>query len=44
MATVSSSAHDFVSWATRLSDWRDTCTVTGDEALAAGVVDAINVI
>jgi uncharacterized protein (TIGR03083 family) len=44
VATVSSSAHDFVSWATKRSDWRDTCTVAGDETLAAGVLDAINII
>jgi uncharacterized protein (TIGR03083 family) len=43
-ATVSSSAHDFVSWATKRSAWSDACTVTGDEALAAGVLDAINII
>lgn len=43
-ATVSSSAHDFYSWATKRSDWRAACAVSGDEGLAAGVLDAVNVI
>lgn len=44
VATVTSTAHDFYSWATRRSDWRASCTVTGDEAGAAAYLDAINVI
>lgn len=44
VAQVSSSAHAFFNWATKRSDWRDHCTVSGDEAVAAGVLDAINVI
>lgn len=43
-ATVTSSAHDFVSWGTTRSSWRDSCTISGDEALAAAVLDATNVI
>lgn len=43
-ATVTSTAHDFISWATKRSDWRDSCTVTGDEALAAQVLDVVNVV
>ncbi len=43
-ATVTSTAHDFYSWATKRSDWRNACEVTGDEALATAVLDATNVI
>lgn len=42
--TVTSTAHDFVSWATQRSSWRDHCTVTGDEALATPFLDALNII
>ncbi|MDH3706754.1 MAG: maleylpyruvate isomerase N-terminal domain-containing protein [Acidimicrobiia bacterium] len=44
VATVTSSAWDFISWGTQRSDWREACTVAGDEALAAATLDAINVI
>jgi uncharacterized protein (TIGR03083 family) len=44
-ATVTSDVHDFVSWGTRRSDWRDSnVAVAGDKDLAAAVLDAINVI
>lgn len=43
-ATVTSSAHDYVSWGTKRADWRDSCTVSGDEAYAASVLDVINII
>ena len=43
-ATVTSSAHDFVSWGTRRSDWRDACALDGDTAYAAAVLDAIDII
>lgn len=43
-ATVTSTAHDFYSWATKRSDWRAACAVEGDPALAAAVLDAANVI
>lgn len=43
-ATISSSAHDFVSWGTKRSDWRDACTVDGDEAVAAAFLDTLNII
>ncbi len=43
-AVVTSSAHDYVSWGTKRSDWRESCTVTGDADYAATVLDAVNVI
>jgi len=44
-ATVTSSAHDFVSWGTKRRDWRQCgVTVSGDDVYAATVLDAINVI
>lgn len=43
-ATVTSSAHDFVSWGTARSPWRASCQVTGDEQYAASVLDHINII
>lgn len=43
-ATISSSAHDYVSWGTKRSDWRDACTITGDEALATAFLDTVNII
>lgn len=43
-ATVTSSAEDFVSWATTRSAWRDSCRIEGDEALAAAVLDALDII
>ena len=43
-ATVVSSAHDFYSWGTKRSDWRNACELRGDADLAAAVLDAINVI
>jgi hypothetical protein len=43
-ATVTSSAHDFVSWGTCRSSWRQACTVSGDEQYSAAVLDVINII
>jgi uncharacterized protein (TIGR03083 family) len=43
-ATVESSAHDFVRWGTQRCDWRDCCTVTGDETYAAVVLDTLNIV
>jgi uncharacterized protein (TIGR03083 family) len=43
--TVTSNAHDFVSWGTKRRDWRDSgVRVDGDAAYAARVLDAVNVI
>ena len=45
MATISSSAHDFVSWGTQRRNWRDLgVTIDGDTDYAAAVLDAMNVI
>jgi uncharacterized protein (TIGR03083 family) len=41
---VASTADDFVRWGTRRADWRASCTVTGDAALAAAVLDAVNIV
>jgi uncharacterized protein (TIGR03083 family) len=44
-ASVTTTAHDFVQWGTKRRDWRVSgVTVTGDEAYAASVLDAVNVI
>ena len=43
-ATVTSSAHDFVRWGTKRCDWRSCSTVEGDEAYAASVLDALNIV
>jgi uncharacterized protein (TIGR03083 family) len=43
--TVTSGAHEFVSWGTKRRNWRSMgVTVDGNEAYAATVLDAINVI
>jgi hypothetical protein len=42
--TVASTAHDFVSWGTKRSDWRTTCKIDGDENYAAAILDTINII
>lgn len=42
-ATVTSSALDFVSWATRRRPWQDSVRIEGDQALASGILDAIHV-
>ena len=44
-ATVTSTGHDFVCWGTARRPWRDMgVRVSGDEAYAARVLDAVNVI
>ncbi len=43
-ALVRSSAHDFVLWGTGRTRWRDWVTLEGDEALAAQVLDAVDVV
>ena len=43
-ATVESSAHDFVRWGTKRCDWRDCCTLSGDESYAAEVLDTLNIV
>ncbi len=44
VATATSSAHEFVSWATGRGAWRDACTLDGDTDYAARVLDAIDII
>lgn len=44
VATVTSSAHEFVRWGTKRCDWRECATVTGDEAYAATVLDTLNIV
>jgi uncharacterized protein (TIGR03083 family) len=44
VATVKSTAHDFVSWGTKRSDWRTTCTLHGDTEYATSVLDALNIV
>ncbi len=43
-ATVTSSAHDFVSWGTKRSNWRDSCQLDGDLAAAESFLDTVNII
>jgi uncharacterized protein (TIGR03083 family) len=42
--TITTSVHDFVSWGTKRSDWRDGVTGDGDHPDVASVLDAINII
>ena len=42
--TIRTTAHDFVSWGTKRSDWRDSCTGDVDQPDVASVLDAFNVI
>jgi uncharacterized protein (TIGR03083 family) len=44
VATVTSRAHDFVMWGTRRHAWREDCAVTGDQAVVAGFLDALNIV
>jgi uncharacterized protein (TIGR03083 family) len=44
LPTAITSAHSFVSWATKRADWRDSVTVEGDLATAAPTLDALNII
>lgn len=43
-ATVTSSAHDFVSWGTQRSAWSDACELRGDTEFAGRVLNTVNVI
>lgn len=43
-ATVTSSAHDFVLWGTKRTEWRDACSVEGDAPLVAKFLDALNIV
>lgn len=43
-ATITSSAHDFVSWGTKRSAWNDACQLDGDPAAATPFLDTVNII
>ena len=43
-ATVTSPATEFVLWGTKRADWRASSTVDGDDAYAATVLDALNIV
>jgi len=42
--TVRSVDHDFVLWGTQRASWRDSVKIDGDDAYAARVLDAVNII
>ena len=44
VAIATSSAHDFVSWGTKRSDWRTATELSGDTEYATAVLDAIDII
>ena len=44
VATVSSDGHAFVIWGTCREPWRQHCSITGDEAVAARFLDALNIV
>ena len=44
VADVSSNGHSFVNWGTKRSPWSEHCKVTGDQAVAAKFLDALNII
>lgn len=44
LATIRSSAHDFVSWGTKRNDWRPRCEITGDRTAAEAFLDTVNII
>lgn len=42
--TVHTTVHEFVSWGTKRSDWRDVVTGDTDNAAVSSILDAINII
>lgn len=44
VAVITSSAHDFVKWGTKRSDWRASCTIEGDAEAAGAFCDTLNII
>ena len=44
VATVTSSAHDFVIWGTQRRPWKTMTTITGDADYAGRVLDGIKII
>ena len=43
-ASITSTSHDFVSWATHRSSWEDYCALDGDVEYASSLVGSINII
>jgi uncharacterized protein (TIGR03083 family) len=43
-ATVTSDAHGFVLWGTVRTPWRNSCTLTGDQAVAVEFLDHLNIV
>ncbi len=43
-ATITSESHNFVSWATHRSSWREHCELEGDTEYLLTVIDSINII
>jgi hypothetical protein len=41
---ISSTAIDFIAWATTRKRWRDYCTITGDASAAALFLDCLNIV
>jgi uncharacterized protein (TIGR03083 family) len=44
VGTVSSNSHAFVIWGTCRESWREHCSLSGDQAVAARFLDALNII
>ena len=42
-ATITSDAHDFVSWATHRRKWSECVEIEGDEPYASTVLDAMHI-
>jgi hypothetical protein len=42
--SIHSTVHDFVSWGTKRTDWRDSTTGDTDDPDLAVVLDAVNII
>jgi hypothetical protein len=43
-ATIISESHDFVSWATHRSSWKDHCALEGDTEYLLSLIGSINII
>ena len=43
-ASITSTSHDFVSWATHRSSWEDCCVIDGDLEYVSSLIGSINII
>jgi len=43
-ASITSTSHDFVSWATHRSSWKDSCALDGDMEYVSSLIGSINII